>query len=234
MYGNYYGYSSMLQWILILIPMAIGLWAQFNVQSTFSRYSQVPTQRGLTGAQAARSILDANGLQNVAIEHIEGQLTDHFDPQAGVIRLSDSVYDQPSIAAVGVAAHEAGHAVQHATGYGPIKLRNAIIPLTQLGSNLAVPIIIAGLVLQMMNLVYVGIGLFILVVIFQLITLPVEFDASRRALAILGNGYLGQEETHGVQKVLGAAALTYVAALASAVGTLLRFLLMAMGMRRRD
>ncbi len=234
MYGNYYGSSSMLQWILILIPMAIGLWAQFNVQSTFSRYSQVPTQRGLTGAQAARSILDANGLQNVAIEHIEGQLTDHFDPQAGVIRLSDSVYAQPSIAAVGVAAHEAGHAVQHATGYGPIKLRNAIIPLTQLGSNLAVPIIIAGLVLQMLNLVYIGIGLFILVVIFQLITLPVEFDASRRALAILGNGYLGQEETHGVQKVLGAAALTYVAALASAVGTLLRFLLMAMGMRRRD
>ena len=209
------------------------LWAQAQVSGTFEKFSKVRTMRGLTGAQAAEAVLRAGGVYDVRIERVSGNLTDHFDPRAKVIRLSDSVYDSPSVAAVGVAAHEAGHAVQHAQDYFPIKVRSAIIPVTQVGSSLALPLIIIGLVLSSLNLVYLGIAFFGLSTVFQAVTLPVEFDASRRAIATLGSeGLLSQEELPGAKKTLRAAALTYVAALAVSLAQLLRLLLLFGG--RRD
>ena len=230
-------YFYMDYWYIILVIPAVifSLVAQYKVNSTFKRYSTVMSKRGITGMEAARKILDVNGLHNVRIEKISGNLTDHFDPKAGVIRLSDSVYGSSSVAAVGVAAHEAGHAVQHDVGYTPIKIRSAIIPVCNIGSNLAMPLVLLGLVFSFEGLAMLGVMLFGLSVVFQLVTLPVEFNASSRALAALtSSGMLYDDEAKSTKKVLGAAAMTYVAALAVALANFLRLLLIVTGGRRRD
>ena len=221
-------------YILLVIPaMLIALWAQMRVKSTFAKYSREGTYGGLTGAQAARRILDANGLTDVRIEPVRGSLTDHYDPRDKVVRLSMDVYGCDTVAAVGVAAHETGHAIQHAVGYFPLQLRNAIIPITNIGSQLSIPLVLIGYVMGMQPLVSLGILLFSLVTVFQLITLPVEFNASRRALATLDEyGMVNDYEHEGVRKVLSAAALTYVAALIVSLANLLRLILLFGG--RRD
>lgn len=215
------------QTIIILIPALIfSLIAQLMVKGAFSKYSGVRNSRGYTGADATRAILDRNGLSYIRIEHINGELTDHYDPGANVIRLSDSVYNNDSVAAVGVAAHEAGHAVQYAEGYGPIKVRSAIIPITQFGSNLSTPLVILGIIFSSNVLITAGILLFCTVVLFQAITLPVEFNASGRALKVLREEhFLDDDEMKGAKSVLTAAALTYVAAMFSALASLARLLL---------
>lgn len=215
------------QTMIILIPALIfSLIAQLMVKGAFSKYSGVRNSRGYTGADAARAILDRNGLSYIRIEHINGELTDHYDPSANVIRLSDSVYNNDSVAAVGVAAHEAGHAVQYAEGYGPIKVRSAIIPMTQFGSNLSTPLVILGIIFSSNVLITAGILLFCTVVLFQAITLPVEFNASGRALKVLREEhFLDDDEMKGAKSVLTAAALTYVAAMFSALASLARLLL---------
>ena len=215
------------QTIIILIPALIfSLIAQLMVKGAFSKYSGVRNRRGYTGADAARAILDRNGLSYIRIEHINGELTDHYDPGANVIRLSDSVYNNDSVAAVVVAAHEAGHAVQYAEGYGPIKVRSAIIPITQFGSNLSTPLVILGIIFSSNVLITAGILLFCTVVLFQAITLPVEFNASGRALKVLREEhFLDDDEMKGAKSVLTAAALTYVAAMFSALASLARLLL---------
>ena len=220
--------------IIILIPAIIfSIAAQIMVKSAFSEYSKVRNSRGLTGADAAREILDRNGLTNVRIEHISGSLTDHYDPKANVIRLSDDVYGSATVAAVGVAAHEAGHAVQYAEGYYPIKIRNAIIPVTRFGSSLSTPLVILGLALSWDFLITAGILLFCAVVLFQAITLPVEFNASGRALKTLRSShFLEDDEMKGARSVLTAAAMTYVAAMLSALLSLVRLLIIS-GRRRR-
>lgn len=221
-------------YILLVIPaMLVAFWAQMRVKSTFAQYSQVAVFSGLTGAQAARRILDANGLSNVRIEMIPGNLSDHYDPSAQVVRLSQEVYARSTVAAVGVAAHETGHAIQHSVGYAPLTIRNAIIPLTNIGSGLSIPLIVLGFFLGWQPLVTLGILLFSLVTVFQLITLPVEFNASRRALETLDRyNMVTQQEHEGVSRVLTAAALTYVAALIVSVANLLRLILLFGG--RRD
>ena len=238
-YGGY-GYGLDLSYLMLVLPCIIfSLWASSSVKSTFNRYSKVYSSRRLTGAQAAQRVLYANGVTGVRIEQVRGNLTDHFDPSTNVIRLSDSVYNSTSVAAIGVACHEAGHAVQYAQHYAPIKLRAAIIPLTNFGSKLAMPLILLGILLSSMStlgntFVYLGIAAFGLSLVFQLITLPVEFNASRRALQAIENGeLLTSEERRGARKTLTAAAMTYVAATAVALAQLLR-LIMIFGGRRRD
>lgn len=227
----YYDYYYL---ILVLPALLIAMWAQFKVQSTFNKYSKMRASRGYTAAEIARKLLDENELYNVSVERVSGNLTDHYDPKANVIRLSDSVYNSTSVAAIGVAAHETGHAIQYARKYAPIKLRSAIIPLSQIGSRLSIPLIILGLIFSFRPLVIGGIVLFALVALFQLITLPVEFNASRRALAFLENGdYLYGEELKGAKKTLTAAAMTYVAALVVALVQLLRLVLL-FGRRNND
>ena len=220
--------------IIIVLPALIfTLWAQWNVNSTFEKYKKVSTLHNITGYESARKILDANGLYDVKIERVAGNLTDHYDPRANVIRLSDAVHDSTSAAAVGVAAHEAGHAVQHAKGYFPIKIRQAIIPVTRIGSSLAMPLFLIGLILAVEPLLNLGIIFYATAVVFQLVTLPVEFNASNRAMAALNNsGSLSSSELDASKKVLTAAALTYVAALASSLLSLLRLIIIANG--RRD
>ena len=223
-------------WTVILLIPAIILvtWAQINVSSTYKKYSKIATRSGMTGHDAARAILDANGLTHVSIEPISGELTDHFDPTSNVIRLSSTVYDKPNAAAVGVAAHEAGHALQYAEGYAPMKIRSAIIPATNFGSKLAMPLVILGIILAFPPVAFIGVVLFSLSTLFQLVTLPVEFNASRRALTALeGSGRLGEEELSASKKVLRAAALTYVGALAMSLLNLLRVILIA-GRSRRE
>ena len=213
--------------ILVLPAILFSLFAQWKVQSTFAKYSKTRTQRGATGADVAGAILRQNGLYDIRVERVSGRLSDHFDPRKKVIRLSGSVGDVASVSAVGVAAHEAGHAVQHAVGYTPIKLRQAIIPVTRVGSFLAFPLILVGLLLSNEMLLNVGIVFFGLAFVFQLVTLPVEFDASKRALQTLENSnMLDPGELQGARKVLSAAALTYVAALAVTLAQLLRILLL--------
>ena len=225
--------------VLVLPCVILSLWASSNVNSTFQRYSQQFSLRRLTGAQAAQRVLSHNGVSGVRIERVSGNLTDHFDPKTNVIRLSDSVYDSTSTAAIGVACHEAGHAVQYAQHYGPIKLRAAIIPITNIGSKLAMPLILVGLLLAAFEnlsftFVYIGIACFGLSLVFQLVTLPVEFNASRRAMqAIESANLLTEEEQRGAKKTLKAAALTYVAATATALAQLLRLILLFGGNRRR-
>ena len=213
--------------ILVVPAMLIALWAQIRVKTTFHKYSIVQNTNGLTAADVARRILDANGLTQVRIEHVSGELSDHYDPSANVVRLSDSVYSDRSVAAIGVAAHEVGHAIQYAQGYFPIKIRSTIIPITQLGSSLAIPLCLLGIFFPAFSfLITVGIVLFSAVVLFQLVTLPVEFNASRRALQSLSaDGFLNQDELAGARKTLTAAALTYVAALLVALANLLRLIL---------
>lgn len=229
--GYFSGYISYIIYILPALIVAVA--AQIMVKTTFSKYSKVHNARGYTGAMAARAILDRNGLQNVGIEHIAGELTDHYDPRTNVVRLSDSVYNSDSVAAIGVAAHEVGHAVQQNVGYVPMKIRAAIIPATQIGSKLAIPLFFVGLVLSFEPLTYIGIILFSATVLFQLVTLPVEFNASHRALKTIENDYFleGQEIT-GAKKVLSAAAMTYVAGLLMAIMQLLR--LLSIAGRRND
>ena len=225
--------------VLVLPCVILSLWASSNVNSTFQKYSNQYSIRRLTGAQAAQRVLSHNGVSGVRIERVSGNLTDHFDPKTNVIRLSDSVYDSTSTAAIGVACHEAGHAVQYAQNYGPIKLRAAIIPVTNIGSKLAMPLILLGLLLAAFEnvsftFVYLGIACFGLSLVFQLVTLPVEFNASRRAMqAIESANLLTEEEQRGAKKTLKAAALTYVAATATALAQLLRLILMFGGGRRR-
>ncbi len=233
MFGYYYGFD--LSYLVLVVPaILLGLWAQARVQSTYARYSQVRAIRGITADQVARRILDANGLRDVSIQRIAGSLTDHYDPRERVVRLSETVYGSPSIAAIGVAAHEVGHAVQHATGYAPLKLRTAIVSVTNIGSTLSMPLILIGILLNSSRLALVGVALFGLVAVFQLVTLPVEFNASSRALATLdGMDILGREELGGAKQVLTAAALTYVAALIQSLAQLLRLLLLVGGNRRR-
>lgn len=227
----YYDYYYL---ILIVPALLIATWAQFKVNSTFNKYSKMRASRGYTAAQIARNMLDENGLYNVSVERVSGNLTDHYDPKANVIRLSHSVYNSTSVAAIGVAAHETGHAIQYAKGYAPIKLRSAVIPLTQIGSTLSMPLILLGFVFSMRPLVIGGIILFSLVALFQLITLPVEFNASRRALEALENReYLYDEELVGARKTLSAAAMTYVAALLVSLMQLLRLILL-FGRRNND
>ena len=222
--------------VLILIPaMIFAFWAQIRVKSTFNKYAKVYNRRGLTGAEAARQVLDANGLHNVTIERIHGELTDHYDPKANVIRLSDAVYASRGIAALGVAAHEAGHAVQHAKGYAPIKVRAAIIPLTRFGSMLAMPLFIIGMIFAQGAYAAGGIGdilmltgilFFSFSTLFQLVTLPTEFNASARAVrALEDGGLLADDELPAAKATLSAAAMTYVAALASSLASLLRLIL---------
>ena len=235
----YYGFDW--TYIVLVLPcVLLSLWASSNVNSTFNRYSKQLSVRRITGAEAARRVLAANGVYGVRIDRVGGNLTDHFDPKTNVIRLSDSVYDSSSTAAIGVAAHEAGHAVQYAQSYGPIKLRAAIIPITNIGSKLAMPLILIGLLLTFAEdfsyfFVYLGIACFGLSLVFQLVTLPVEFNASRRAMVALEEGgLLTAEEQKGARKTLTAAALTYVAATATALAQLLRLILLFGGRRRRD
>ena len=235
----YYGFD-MTYLILVLPCLILSLWASSNVNSTFKKYSKQLSSRRITGAQAAQRVLSANGVSGVRIERIHGNLNDHFDPKTNVIRLSDSVYDATSTAAIGVACHEAGHAVQYAQDYAPIKLRAAIVPVTNIGSRLAMPLILLGLLFSFgenisFGFVYAGIACFGLSVVFQLVTLPVEFNASRRAMEAIESGnILTEEEQRGARKTLTAAALTYVAATAVALAQLLRLLVIFGGRRRRD
>lgn len=238
-YGYYYGFDW--TYIVLVLPcLILSLWASSSVNHTFKKYAAQYSIRKITGADAAARVLRNNGIQNVRIERISGNLTDHFDPKSNVIRLSDNVYDSTSTAAIGVACHEAGHAVQYATHYAPIKLRAAIIPITNFGSKLAMPLILLGIVFSFMGnfsytLVYLGIACFGLSLVFQLITLPVEFNASRRAVrAISDAGILTQQELVGAKRTLKAAAMTYVAATAVALAQLLRLIVLFGGRRRND
>ncbi|MBQ7345186.1 MAG: zinc metallopeptidase [Oscillospiraceae bacterium] len=237
----YYYYGFDMTYVVLVLPcVLLALWASFNVKSTFKRYSQQFSSRRITGADAARRVLAANGVHGVRIERVSGDLTDHFDPTSNVIRLSDSVHDSTSTAAIGVACHEAGHAVQYAQHYAPIKLRAAIIPITNIGSKLAMPLILLGLLLSYLGemsymFVYLGIAAFGLSLVFQLVTLPVEFNASHRAMrAIADSDILTKEEQTGARKTLTAAALTYVAATAVSLAQLLRLIMIFGGRRRRD
>ena len=234
----YYGYNST-GLLPVLICALFALWASHNVNSTFKKYAKQFSRRNLTGAQAAQRVLSANGVHGVRIERVGGSLTDHFDPKTNVIRLSDSVFDSTSTAAIGVACHEAGHAVQYAVGYAPIKLRAAIIPVTNFGTRIAWPLMLLGVLLSGMsyafyNLVYVGIACFSLSLVFQLITLPVEFNASRRAMTAIREGnILTDEELVGARKTLTAAAMTYVAAVATTLVQILRLIAIYGNKRKR-
>lgn len=239
-YGYYgYGYFS---YLLFMLPaLLLGMWAQMKVKGTFNKYSRIGNSRHMTGEQAARMILDKNGLYNIAVERVAGELTDHYDPRAGVIRLSSSVYSSTSIGAIGVAAHEAGHAVQHAEGYVPIQVRNKIVPVCNFGSSAGPVLILAGCLFAGrgsnfgMNLILVGIALFSLVALFQLVTLPVEFDASKRALRVIEqSGQFAREDYRGAKKVLSAAAMTYVAALVTSVMQILYYITRYLGGGRRS
>lgn len=231
-----YFYGIDITYFIFIIPALIfGLWAQISVKSALSKYSRVSTVRGITGAEAAKLILEQNGIYDVTIRHISGSLTDNFNPREKTINLSDEVYDSTSVAAIGVAAHETGHAIQHAVGYSPIKIREAIIPVTQVGSWMYFPIILLGLVFSSQTLLNVGILLFGTIALFQLVTLPVEFNASNRAIMTLqNNGILYGNEITGAKAVLRAAALTYVAALVSSLAQLLRLIVLFGGHRSRD
>lgn len=215
-----------MSYFLVIISFLVALLASFNVKHTYNKYSQVMSRRGYTADQIARMILDQNGLHNVQVERVSGNLTDHFDPNSNVIRLSDSVYGKSSVAAIGVAAHECGHAIQYAEEYSPMKVRAAIIPITNIGSTLAYPLVLLGIILGgIQPLITIGIWLFVAVVVFQLVTLPVEFNASGRALKTLEqSGYLDEDELGQSRSVLIAAALTYVAALFTAVAQLIRLI----------
>lgn len=237
-YSYYYGFDW--TYIVLVLPcLILSLWASSRVNSIFKKYSNQHSIRRITGAQAAQRVLQSNGVNFVRIEKVSGNLTDHYDPKANVIRLSDSVYDSTSTAAIGVACHEAGHAVQYAQQYFPIKIRTAIIPITSIGSKLALPLILIGLLFTTLGsfsntLIYTGIAFFGLSLVFQLVTLPVEFNASRRAMQAIEDGQLlTEEEQKGAKKTLSAAAMTYVAATAVSLAQMIRLLAMFGGRSRR-
>lgn len=240
-YGGYgyYGYGYFSYLIFMLPALLLGLWAQLKVKGTFNKYNRIGNSRNMTGAQVARMILDQNGLRNIRIEHIRGELTDHYDPRDGVLRLSSSVYNSSSIGAIGVAAHEAGHAVQDAEDYMPIRIRNSIVPVCNFGSSVGPILIVIGCIFAGsrfgVNLMMIGIALFSLVALFQLVTLPVEFDASKRALRIIEeSGQFAEQDYRGAKKVLTAAAMTYVAALVTSVMQILYYVTRFLGTGRRD
>ena len=225
-------YFSVYDWMYILPGLLLGLWAQYKVKSAYARYSRVASSAGRPASEVARNILVENNNGGVRVERTEGTLSDHYDPRTGVLRLSEGVYHSGSLAALGIAAHEAGHAMQQLEEYGPMKLRSAVVPVVSLSSQLYFPLFIAGLIFSWKPLMFIGIVVFALSVLFSLITLPVEFNASRRAMTMLETGgYVTREEAPKVKAVLDAAALTYVAAAVSAVLQLLRLLALA---RRRD
>lgn len=242
----FYYYFDWSYLVLVVPALLFSLWASARVNSTFKKYSAMRNARGMTGAEAARAVLNANGVTDVRIEYVSGNLTDYYDPKNKVIRLSQDVYDAATPAAVGVAAHEAGHAAQYAAHYLPIRIRAAIIPATNIGSKLSVPLIILGLLLpglrifapytEFFNLIaWIGVACYSLCVLFQLVTLPTEFNASRRAVAAIERcGLLLPEEQQGAKKVLKAAALTYVAALSASLAQLLRLIIIVGGRQRRD
>ena len=251
MYGGYYGYGFFdPTMILVLLGALLSMWASAKVKSTFGKYSRVRSMTGMTGAEAARRLLNSQGIYDVSIEAIPGQLTDHYDPRTKTLRLSEPVYQSASVSAIGVAAHECGHAIQDNVGYVPLKMRGAFVPVVNLGSRLSWPLILIGLIIggmgsTMVNiglllggmrpLIQIGIWMFVLVVLFQLITLPVELNASRRAVVLLDQiGILQGEEVGQTRKVLGAAALTYVAAAAASILQLLRLVILFGGRRDRD
>lgn len=233
MFGHYYFYGFDIYYLYFIIPaLIISLIAQFKVKSTFSKYSKVSSSN-ITGAEAAEQVLRSHGVVGVRIEAVSGSLTDHFDPKNNVIRLSESVYSTPSIAAVGVAAHEAGHAIQYAKNYKPIMLRNSIVPIINFGSSISWLVLMLGIFLSITPLLWVGIGLFGLTTVFHLITLPVELNASRRAMqTIKSEGLLTESQARGAKSVLFAAAMTYVAALLVSLAQLFRFIAI-FGNRRR-
>lgn len=240
MYGygmgyGYYGYDWTV--FLVLIGVVLSLWAQGRVTSTFGKYSKVRSRTGMTGAEAARRLLNSQGIYDVTVRPISGELTDHFDPRTKTVNLSQSVYNATSVAAIGVAAHECGHAMQHDEGYAPLKFRSALVPAANFGSKLSWPLIVLGLVFGGLGspLVQIGILMFTLAVLFQLVTLPVEFNASARAVKLLdAQGILAGDEVKGTRKVLSAAALTYVAAAATSILQLLRLIILYGGRRRDD
>ena len=225
-YPMYYGFDK--TYLLVLVAAVFSIWASARVNSTYQKYAQVRSMQGITGAEAARRILYYAGLTDIRVEHVRGNLTDHYDPRSKVLRLSDSTYGNTSVAAIGVAAHECGHAIQDQEGYMPLRLRSTLVPAANLGSKLGIPIIILGVILGSANfLVQIGIWVFSLAVLFQLVTLPVEYNASNRAMNIWeSRGILGQEELAMSRKVLSAAALTYVAAAAASIMQLLRLILL--------
>ncbi len=238
MFGYYYDPT----YILVIIGAALCFWASSRVKSTYRKYAKIYSHSGMTGAQAAQRILRMSGINDVKIEHVAGELTDHYDPSHKVLRLSDSVYDSHSVAAIGVAAHECGHAVQHQKGYLPIKIRSLLVPVANIGSRLGLPLVVFGLILGLefelpgggyFSVAQIGVWLFCFAVLFQVVTLPVEFNASGRALKLLEScGIMGGDEVDGCRHVLGAAALTYVAAAASSFLQLLRLIMISN--RRRD
>ena len=232
----YYGYYFDPTYLLVILGVLISLWASAKVKTTYAKYSKVRSMSGMTGAQAASRILQSAGLYDVRIEHISGDLTDHYDPKARVLRLSDTVYGSPSVAAIGVAAHECGHAIQDQQEYAPLKIRSALVPVANFGTQAAWPIILIGLLFGSSQfLLNLGILMFSLGVLFQLVTLPVEFNASGRALTILrDSGILYGEEVGKTKKVLSAAAMTYVAAAAASILSLLRLIILFGGRRDRD
>lgn len=235
-YGGYYGmYFDPTYW-LVIIGALLCIFAQMRVSTTFRKYSKVRSRSGLTGAQAAQRILQLSGIYDVRVEHIRGSLTDHYDPSSKVLRLSDSTYASTSVAAIGVAAHECGHALQHNKGYAPLSIRTALVPAANIGSKLGIPIILVGVLFGMNQIfIQVGIWVFAIAVLFQVVTLPVEFNASGRALNMLGSyGLMENDETRGCRKVLSAAALTYVAAAASSILQLLRLILLFGNNNRRN
>lgn len=232
-YPMYYGFDR--TYLLVLIAAIFSIWASARVNSTFQKYAKVRCMQGVTGAEAAQKILYYAGLTDVRIEHVKGNLTDHYDPRSRVLRLSDSTYASSSVAAVGVAAHECGHAIQHQEGYTPLKVRSALVPVANIGSTMGIPIILLGVLLgSNYMLIQIGIWVFSAAVLFQLVTLPVEYNASNRAVRILSDrGILGQEELGMCRKVLSAAALTYVASAAASIMQLLRLVLL-FGRRNDD
>jgi len=235
-YGGYASSASLWTYLVLVVPaFLVSLWAQIRVKSTYSRMSKVANAAGLTGAQAAAAVLRHYGIMNVSIEETQGKLSDHFDPRSNVIRLSHDVYCGTSVAAVGIACHEAGHAAQHAENYTPIKIRNSIIPVCNIGSYIGLPIAFFGYFLGFEPVIYVGLGLYSLIAIFQLVTLPVEFNASARALKVIDEtGMLREgDEYRGARKVLSAAAMTYVAALAVTLANILRYAVILLGGNRR-
>ncbi len=210
----------------IVIPMLLVGWAQMRVRSAFNKYSRVPSTAGISGAETARRILNEQGIYDVAVEETGGALSDHYDPRSKVVRLSSENFHGHSLAGLAVAAHEVGHAMQHAQGYLPLNFRHAILPVANLGSSLGMPLIVAGIFFSATGLLDIGILLFAGAVLFQLVTLPVEFNASSRAMAILAQGYIAGDEVRPAKKVLNAAAMTYVAATATAVMQLVHLLLL--------
>ena len=229
------GYYYYFDWtyILVIAGALLSLLASWNVKSSYNRYARIANMRGLTGAEAARRILEANNVINVKVQHVSADLKDHYDLRTQTVNLSDSVYNSTSVAALGVAAHECGHVMQHETGYVPLQIRTALVPAANIGSRFGIYIVILGLILAFEPLTTIGIWVFSLAVLFQIVTLPVEFDASRRALSMLeGYGMMGQEEVGGARKVLTAAALTYVAAAAASVMSLVRLLILRDNRRR--